>query len=320
MMPVQIKQEHIFSAAIFVSTFVAAFLFSTVLTVDMLFSFEIEEIFSQLTSLPFILFLIVSPAAIALITMIGKKTEKKMALGLSVGASAAALILANLLFPTLQGFVALQVLYIISIPAMIETASMKFNELKKWVAPRTVMTTSKRVIMFTGIGMIILSAMVIMPQQEEFVEKIEIKLLTPMLEGNQLQGQATDSIADLLVKSHRMQMAEITSLPNFGALEESEDENAKLFHMQMTSLQSEMNKREFSENVKAEMASGQTPVDPQEIVKLAKEAIPEMQLIEQLAWLVYGLMLAAGLSFLGSFVITPLSMLYAIIIEKTLIK
>ncbi|MDP6671015.1 MAG: hypothetical protein QGI60_04330 [archaeon] len=319
-MPVQIKQEHIFFAAIFVSTFVVAFLFSTVFTVDSLFSFELEEIFSRLTSLSFILFLIISPAAIALITMFSKKTEKKIAIAFSVGASAAALILANILFPTLRGFVAVQVLYIISIPAMIETAALKFNELKKWVAPRTVMTTSKRAIMLTGIGLVVLSAMVIMPQQEEFVEKLEIKLLTPMLEGNRLQSQATDSIADLLVKSHRMQIDEITSLPNFDSLEESTDENAKLFHLQMTSLQSEINKRESSEKVKEEMANGQDPVDPKEIVKIAKEAIPEMQLIEQLIWLVYGLMLAAGLSFLGSFVITPLSMLYAIIIEKTLIK
>ncbi len=320
MLPTEIKQEHILSAAIFVSTFVAAFLFSTVFTVDLLFSFELQEIFEKVTSLAFILFLIVSPAAIALITMFGRKTEKKMVMAFSLGASATALIIANLVFPALQGLAVVQILYLVSIPVMIETASLKFNELKKWVAPRTAMSASKRAIMFTGIGILVLSAMVIIPQQEEFVQKIEMKVLEPVLAGNKLQGQATDSIADLIVRSHRMQMAEITSLPNFSLLGESEDENAKLFYMQMLSLQSEMNKGEFSENVRNEMKSGQDPVDPKEIVKLAKEAIPEMQLVEQLAWLIYGLLLASGLSFIGSFIITPLAMLYAAIIEKTLIK
>lgn len=320
MLPGQIKQEHILSAAIFVSTFVAAFLFSTVLTVDLLFSFELQEIFGKLTSLAFILFLIVSPAAIALITMFGKKTEKKTAMAFSLGASAAALIIANLAFPTLQGFAVVQILYLASIPVMIETATLKFKEFKKWIAPRTAMAASKRAVMFAGIGMLVLSAMVIIPQQEEFVQKIEMKVLEPVLEGNKLQGQATDSIANLIVKSHRMQIAEIISLPNFAALEESEDENAKLFYLQMIMLQSEMNKREFSENIKEDMKGGQDPIDPKEIVKLAKEAIPEMQLVEQLSWLVYGLILTTALSFIGSFIIAPLAMIYAAILEKTLIK
>ncbi len=312
------KIEILFIVAIYLTTLLAAVLFAALISVEMIFGLEFEALVTNLISPMAVLFLLVAPLPIVLITHLSRNSEKGKVIAESLGASIAGLAIANLAFPGLQGFLVLQIAYLISIPLMVENAALNFLELKKWISARAAASTVKKSVMLVSVGLIVLSAMVILPQQEKFIDKVESKVLMSAIEQNGLQEQVTDSISGLLVQSQRAQMTQIVGLPTFGALEESGDENARTFFLQMTALKAEIDKPEFAESVKEQMASQQPEMESGSLLDIAKQSMPEIELAERFAWLIFGMSLIMVFSFVSTIIIVPLSMLYSALLGKLL--
>ncbi len=312
------REEQVFFAAIAVTTLLAAMLFAPAVGVPDLFGLKMEKAFEIVSSIQFILFVVAAPLPIALISLLSKKAEKMKAILLATSATVIALAIPNLIFAQFQQFLVLQVAYVISVPLMVGTASLKHAELKKWVAARATSSAFKKSLMLINISLIVLSAMYIMPQQEEFIENLETAFLEPVLEGQNLQGKVTDAVAESLVRSQQAQVEQITSMPTFTALGDSEDPNAVLFFQSLLLLREELYKPSFKELVKSQLESNRQEIDTKQLTQMAKNSIPGIKTMEQFIWVFFGLILIAGFSLVGNFIMVPLSMIYAALLQKLL--
>lgn len=310
--------EQLFFALLFASTFLAAFALSQALSVGILFSFSASRAIAWLFSPSFLFFLLALPLPIALIVVFARSLRRGRGILLAFSASGSALLAANLLFVSLHGFAIVQLAFLASLPLVFETALTKLSELERWVVPRAAGISFRRCALFLQVGLLSLSAFVILPQQEAFVSSVETRAIGALLESGEFQRLSASFTANALVEGQRGLLAQIMALPGFAELGESDDENARLFFQQTLLLHEELSRESVKEWVEGELVRGFGGVKASQLMNALRDSFPVLRVLEGFAWFWVGLFLMSFFSLLVAFVLVPLAMLYAALLHMAL--
>jgi hypothetical protein len=319
------KEQAALFAAILLSTILFSFFLGQAVSIEELYSFELLALTKKAYSTSLWLFVLTAPLPLSMAIVAAKRSKKKNLVLFALAASAAGLFAADALLPSLRGFMVVQLFYLLSIPLAIETASLKFSELKKWVLLRGVADSFKKSVMLVGIGLLLTSFLTIAPQQDKYSARFEAKLMESILQGageGRLGEQISGSMAGFAVQSQRVALASVASLPGYKAIEESQDPEDQLFATEFRGLQRQIESTEYRDRLKDALAAGggKMGMETPEYKKLVKENIPFLSTVEQFLWLFHGLLLLGLFSLVGNIIMVPLAILYGLALEKTLFR
>lgn len=313
----------IISAVVFVTVFSwAFFLNATGNIVDDFLNFSISGLFHKLVSLNFVLFLLLFPLTYAIITALSIKLEKVEVMVFSLLGVVVGIGISVLVFPQFSKYGILLLFYIISIPLAIETACMKYAELKNWKMLRTFNQAIERGVLIAGIGVFIFGVITIAPINDKYVKNFEDKFITGTVErmsGEDLGDNLAESSAQVYVSGQQSALSSISSTEQY---QNSTDAELKAV---ISSVEEQVNSREYADTVettfKKEYQQNVGQIKGKiDILGIVKKQFPFMVTIEKFAWLIDSVIFASFFLFLGSVIFRPLGVLYGLIIGKIIIK
>jgi hypothetical protein len=336
-----LNKTHIVAGiAIFATTVLWATLFGmTGIGINDLLTFKLQFLAEKVLTLNTLLFFLTFSMPIAIAAALAKRTEKITLVITSMFASLAALIIIMALFSQLQSLWIAAVFYIISLPLAIETASTRYEELKRRVTARASWSTAGKMVSITSIGLFVMTMAAIVPEHEAYLEKFEDfaqDMARDFLSENspeKLGEGLGSSLAGMLVQRDIAAADSLMENPAFQKLREKQDLEVQLFvaavEAQKTRLESPEYKEEIEQQIEVQLtplvsdSTGQA-LESIDIVESMREMLPVIKVLEKIMplgiWI--GLMLALAITGIFSFVAMLLSkttaVAYALIVEKAI--
>ncbi len=325
------KMQIIAAVLIFLSTLLVACIFGmTGIGLNDLLTFKFNIVLEKiLANLPtIILFFLVLSLPVALITVFAKRMEKINLIIVATISSFLALIIAMVLFPALQSFWIAGIFYIIAVFLAIEEAFTKFKEIKKRIIARASWSTMGKVASVISISLVVLLLANIVPQQEEYLEKVDdfsagiVETVMPSTGGN---SGITSVLVDAIVDT---QLATVNALLNnsvYTKLREKTDPDVILFVATADTTSEYFKGPEFRKEIEKQINQTGTGVMQEiSLVKIIREQFPAIETIEKtvplgvIMGLLHALAIAGIFSMLAMFLCKPTAAIYGIIAEKTL--
>jgi hypothetical protein len=318
------SKMHIAAACAIAATILlwAYFLNATTISVNDLFTFKFQILLEKIISINFALFIITFPLPSALLAAFAKKMQKTSLMIAALLATAIALIIAMIAFERMQGFWLLGIFYIIAVPLQIETAFIKYGELKKFVTMRTMLSAAGRCTTLIAIGLVVLSAVTLLPQQEQYVERFEETFFENIFTGfttGETQQQLSSSVADIIIESQQKTIESMITNPLFEKLRGKTDQDVIAFVTAADAVKEQIASQEYRQQVAAQVAAGgSTATKNVNIMQVLRERLPFITTLEKFMWLIHGSALASVFLFIASIAIKPLAAAYGLIAEKAL--
>lgn len=314
------KKEIIAFALIFLATLLWATFFGlTGLTANDFFTLKLHIVLQKILTLNTLAFFIFFTLPIALIAVFAKRTEKISLIIAAETASLLALIIAFALFSTMQGLWAIAILYLVAIPLAIETATVQYGELTKWVAMRIGLSAAGRTTTFVSIGLVVFCILTVMPEQGLYVQKFET-FVTDFAQGI-TSGNSNQSIssgmADLTVQSQITTVDTFMQNPTFTKLREKTDPDVIAFVAVSDATEDYIKSPEYKQKITEQFSeSSSEAIQQMDIMELLKEQFPFIAIMEQFIWAIYAIAIVGVFSLAAAVICKPMAMLFAIIGEK----
>jgi len=316
------KMQIAAAVSVFLATFLAALLFvQTGIVANDFVTFKFEIVAAKVLSIETLVFLLALPLPIAITTAFAKRMEKaKLALA-SIAPTIIATGLALLAFPGLQELWAIAIFYIISLPLAIETAFAKYSELKKWIGLRTALATTGKMVSLLSIGIFVFTAITIMPQQEQYIEKFEdfvLDIAQGFTTGRPQQAISSEAV-DLMVNTQSATVDSILDNPLFAKLREKTDPDVVAFVAASDLVKEQVRGPEFRAQIEQNIgqASGNA-IREIDILNVLKKEFPFFEMVESLLWALHGLAIAGMFSLAAGIICKPMSVAYVLVSEKIL--
>jgi len=318
------KKQIIIAVAIFLATLAWAIALGlTGITVNDLFTFKIGIVAEKVLSLNTALFFFLLPLPAAIMASLAGREDKATLMILSMVSSLLALITAMAAFPGVQGFWILGIFYIIAVPLVIETCFMKKEEFKKWVPQRVPISGMRRAIMVLSIGFVALSALTIMPQQEQYVEKFEdfIADFASLATGEMSKDTIPEEATSLLVNSQIATVNQLLDNAAFEKLREKQDTDVMAFVLLADNAKKYLESDEYRALIEQQFTkTTSNVVNRLDVIGLIKKQFPLFELLETYLWLFHALTVVGIFSLAAGIICKPMAAVYGTIAELAVPK
>lgn len=315
------KKEIIGFALLFVSMVLwSFFLNATGLTIEKMIGLTgFDEFFASVFNLNFVIFLVLFPVSIALVSSYAKVFEKKNLYIIVFASSIAFLGLSMVLYQNATQFLVAGIVYAAALLLGVEASFVKFSELKTLPFLRTSMATAGLVGTFIAIGLFASTALFVLPQQEKIVAEFEEQILSSVVENNDdLTDDLSKSAANVYIQGQQQSAQSLVNSPLFEKLTQKEDPDVQAFVLATNALVDQIYSAEYRAKVEEqfrENAEGQ--IDQQDLSSSfdkIKQSMPLLVLIEENYWLIAGFIVASLYLFASSIIIKPLAGLYGFLL------
>lgn len=314
------RKDFVFIALIAISIVLwAFFLNASGILLEEILKFEnIKTTINSLTSIPFILFVVLFPLTIALATVFCETEKKKKKSFIVIPAGALiGLIVSMLVFSNLMSYWLAGIFYIISFFLLIEMSYTRLEELKKYVSMRLLSESVRRTVLITAIGLFILSALTVLENKEEYESSLEDEMIGLTM-GEETKENFAELSAEITIQNYNQILDEVTSMELFQALKTSPDPNAVLFALGVEESKQRINspafRREVMEKAKNAQEGAVTEKQLDEMLDSMKEQMPLYGLMMQFLWLILSFALFSVFLLLGNTVFVVLGIIYGLII------
>lgn len=315
----QIAAMAAVAASIFIWTF---FLNLSGITVNDFFTFKIDIILGKLLTINFLLFLLTFPMTGAIIAAFAKKMDGTNLAIFAMISGFIALTIAMLAFAPMQGFLIITVFYLISIPFMIQAANASYLELKKFVSTRTFMASVGKGITIIGIGLFVLSAATILPQQEQYIEKFEETFFENIFQSLMLgenKNQIVNAQVEIVIQTQQQTLDKVTDNQLFEKLRGKQDMDVMAFVAGTDALKKQIKSPEYRQQVSEQMnATAGRATEQIDIMKMMKQQFPFIEITEKFFWLFQSFVLVSVFFLLANIFCKPMAAVYGLITEKAL--
>ena len=325
------KMQIIAAVVIFLSTLLVASIFGmTGIGLNDLLTFKFNIVLEKLlANLPaMILFFLTLSLPVALITVFAKRMKKINVIITAMISSFLAMIIAMFLFPALQGFWIVGIIYIIAVFLVIEEAFTKYLEVKKRIVARASWSTMGKMASIISIGLVILILANIAPQHEEYLEKVDdfsmgfMETIMPSSGGN---SGITSVLVDTIVDT---QIATVDILLNNGAytkLREKTDPDVMIFVALADGTSEYFKGQEFRTTIEQQINEAGTNVMQEiSVVEIMRTQFPVLETVEKtvplgiIVGIFHALAIAGIFSMLAMFLCKPTAAIYGVIADKAL--
>ncbi len=317
------KKQTAAAIAIIATIILWAFLLnSTGIIINDFFTFKLQIILDKIISVNFALFLLAFPLTGAIIAAFAKSTDKLNLMLVATISGFVGLGIAMALFVPLQGFWLIALFYVISIPLRIETACITQREAKSFVSARTFLSATGKGTLVIGIGLFVLSATTILPEQDGYIEKFEETFIENVFSGfttGDTTNKLAESQAELVVQSQTQTLNAMLDNPLFQNLKTKQDPDVIAFIMAAEQVEEQVKSPEYKEQIVSQLSQGTADI-AQDIkpLKVVKEELPFLETLEQFLWLIHGFALVSIFFLAANIVFKPTAVLYGLILERVL--
>lgn len=276
--------------ALIVSFFIwAFFLNASGVTIPLLIEFsDLQVLASKLISLNFIAFLVFFSLSYSILVALAKIIPKRELQGTSAGAFAFSGLVFWFVFPFLQNFFVLGVFYLISLIVVVETAFIKFSELKSFVVPRTAIGAISQGLFVIGIGVFVSTLLFVLPAQERIVQDFEKNLFSSFT-PKEVKEDYSKAISQVIVQSQTEVLGTIAATPVYQSLSVKEDPDVIAFVTTFNAVDSQIKSQEYRQELEKRLAKSQEENLDQtgfdDLIEQTKQRIPVFSLLEQFFWL-----------------------------------
>lgn len=304
----------------------AFFLGATAISVNDLFTFKIQFFLEKLLTINFALFLLLFPLTTAAIAAFAKKMEKKSAMLFTTAGALVGGAAAMLAFPGLQEFWLLGLFYLLSVPLVVQTAAMKYTELKSFVSTRTFMAAAGRSIAVMGIALFVLSAVTVLPEQDQQIKRFEETFMENIFAGmssGKSQQQITGSAVDMVIEAQKQTADSMIGTPQFQKLRSKTGTDADVaeFVLAANAMRQYLDSSEYKAKVTEEFGKSTADISQKiDIVAVIKKQMPFMETLERYLWAIQGFALAATFMLMGGIVFKPAAAAYGLLLERILVR
>ena len=296
------------------------FLNGTGLTIEKMIGLTgFDEFFAAIFNLNFVIFLVLFPLSIALVSAYAKVFEKKNLYLIVFASSVAFLGISILVYQNASQFILAGIVYAAALLFGVEASFVKFSELKTLPFLRTSMSTAGLVGTFVAIGLFASTALFVLPQQEKIVAEFEEKILSSVVENNDdLANDLSRSAAGVYIQGQQQSAQSLVNSPAFEKLTQKQDPDVQAFVLGTNLLVDQIYSAEYRAKVEAqfrENAKGQ--IEQQDLSSSfdkIKQSMPLLVLIEENYWLLAGFIVASLYLFASSTIIKPLAGLYGFLL------
>ncbi|MDO8633771.1 MAG: hypothetical protein Q7K34_00595 [archaeon] len=292
------------------------FLNATGLTIEKMIGLTgFDEFFAAAFNLDFVIFLVLFPLSIALVSAYAKVFEKKTLYIIVFAGSIAFLGLSMALYQNAQQFLVTGIVYATALLLGVEASFVKFSELKTLPFLRTSMATAGLVGTFISIGLFASTALFVLPQQEKIVAKFEEKMLASIVQDNDgLADDLSRSAASVYIQGQQQAAQSLVNSPLFEKLAQKEDRDVQAFVVATNTLVEQVYSKEYRAQVEGQFReNAKGNIEKQDFSKSfdkIKQSMPLLVLIEENYWLIAGFIVASLYLFASSIFIKPLAGIY----------
>lgn len=313
------KKEIAVIALVFVTTILwASVLGLTGITVNDLFTFKIDIVAEKLMNLNTVLFFFALPLPIVAMASFSKRMDKATLMIFSTISSLLGVLVAMFIFPNLQGLLIIMLAYLASVPLAIESAFMKKAELKSWIVPRTMLASMGKTVMVLSIGFFVLSAVTMIPEQEQYMEKFEglIQEFAGEITSQNSQDTITEEATDMFVESQIATVDLILNNQIYSKLKEKQDPDVMAFVILADGAKDQLRSEEYRQEIESRFGqvSGNV-VDKIDVMSIIKKQFPFFDLVEKYLWLFHAFAIIGIFSLLANIICKPMAAVYGIILE-----
>ncbi|MFH1587232.1 MAG: hypothetical protein ABID38_05220 [Candidatus Diapherotrites archaeon] len=282
--------------------------------------FQISNIgatISIILSLPFILFILSFPITYALAAVLSTSAKRGEIYATIFAPLIISDILIVLISPSILNYIVLEIFYLISILALVENARVKFLELRKFVLPRTAISSVSSATIVLGLGLFIYSSVLIMPLQEDIFKDFESNLLG-IFSGEGSSNELIDMSLDVYIGAQENTANAIIALPSFTAMLQKEDPDVKAFAAELVAFEKNLSSAEYRAGLKQELEANWEEGLPAKSEGLAFDLIerefPLFGIFKDFFWLIASMFLLSFFFLIANVIIKPLSALYSVVI------
>ena len=325
------KMQIIATVIIFLTTLLVACIFGmTGIGLNELLTFKfnivLEKIIENIGTI--ILFFLVLSLPVAIITVFAKKMEKINLIIVAIISSFLALIISMIIFPTLQSFWIIGIIYIIAVFFAIEEAFTKYKEVKTRIVARTSWSTTGKVVSIISIGLVILILANVAPAHEEYLEKVDefgigfVETLMPSIGGD---SGITSVLVSAIVDTQIATVDALLNNPAYAKLREKTDPDVMIFVATADGTNEYFKGPEFRNTIEQQINETGTGVMQKiSLIGILREQFPAIETVEKtvplgiIMGLLHALAIAGIFSMLAMFLCKPTAVIYATIAEKSL--
>ena len=325
------KIQIIAAALIFLTTLLVACIFGmTGIGLNDLLTFKfnivLEKIIANIGTI--VLFFLVLSLPIAMITVFAKKMEKINIIIVAMISSFLAIIIAMLLFPALQSFWIVGIVYIIAVFLAIEEAFTKYKEVKTRIVARASWSTMGKVASIISIGLVILILANVAPAHEEYLEKVDefgvgfVETVMPSVGGD---SGITSVLVNAIVDTQVATVDALLNNPAYAKLREKTDPDVMIFVAAADGTSEYFKGSEFRDTIEQQINETGTGVMQEiSLIGILREQFPAIETVEKtvplgiIMGLLHALAIAGIFSMVAMFLCKPTVVIYATITEKAL--
>ncbi len=210
---------------------------------------------------------------------------------------------------------------------MIETAFVKYAELKSWVTMRAMLSACGKATALVSIGLFVLSLATIAPEQQQHLERFEDFMMDfayDMVSGNS-QQTISAGVIDLFIEAQVSTIDTVLQNPVYEKLREKTDPDVIGFVLLAEAQRQALRSPEYRQEVeKIFGGAGGSVMEQIDIMEIMKQQFPFIKKLEEVMplgmWigLMHALVLASVFSFLGLIILKPLAAVYGLTADKTM--
>jgi len=279
----------LFIVAIFISVLLWMVFFNAAdLSLEEVISIgSIEESFQKITTLNFILFVIFFPLSYAIVAAMAKYETKLVSVLGSIVGFLLAFLIGFLLFQNIVPLGMLALFYVISLVLVVESATVKYNEVKKYVSARVSWSCVSTGTIIVGFGVLITVALTVMPNQKFYVNDFEEGIIDIVQEA--FEGDSTsdleESTVDSLIARQRSMVDQFLSTPMFLKLKTKVDPDVQAFVALMEETRDQIDSPENRQNILNELETQKKDVLGSAQIRDLIRGIPGYDMINNFYWL-----------------------------------
>jgi len=249
---------------------------------------DLDGTIQNLLSFNFLSFLVFFPISYSLIIAFTKIFDKRMLEGISVAAFVLSGIILLLLLSSIQALLIVGLFYLISLIVLIETAFIKFEEIKHLKILRASYGAISQALLLVGIGLFISTMLFVIPAQEQLVEEFENEIFSSFTPED-VQEELADTTAQIIIQTQTQTITQIVSTPSFQTITQKEDSDVQNFvtviNELLLAVQTPEYKQTLVKSISDRQATALDQTDFQEILNKTKEKIPLFSFLEDYFWL-----------------------------------
>ncbi|MDD4251178.1 MAG: hypothetical protein PHX27_03235 [Candidatus ainarchaeum sp.] len=272
---------------------------------------NIFELLDLMLTFNFVLFIIFASITIAIIELIIKKFNPKIAIIISTICFLISAILIGFFFGLIE-FIIPTFFGIIGIFFATITQANKEKEYKTMPILRSGISSGGKIVLFIGLGMLLFTLMITI-QNQEFYEADFVKEFQNITIGEQksIQYQIQEPLINSIIQTQKQTINAIKKINGFNELENKNDTDVLTFISGFKNFEITINSEEYKKTLNEQYTIQQ---EEQDISQQILESIPLIKSLSKYAWLIYSILSFLLIMGIGNIIIKNLSgIIYSII-------